>query len=205
MNVVCLDLEGVLVPEIWIEFAKKTGIGELKLTTRDIADYDVLMKKRIAVLKEHGLKLKDIQDVIAGMRPLEGAAEFAAAVRNETQLIILSDTFTQFAAPLMKQLNFPTIFCNELITDENGTVTDYRLRIKDGKRRSVEALRSVNFSVLAAGDSYNDLSMIQTADAGAFFRPPQSIAAENPDIPVFTGYNEFLAFIRDFLLRSEQK
>ena len=205
MNVVCLDLEGVLVPEIWIEFAKKTGIGELKLTTRDIADYDVLMKKRIAVLKEHGLKLKDIQDVIAGMRPLDGAAEFAAAVRNETQLIILSDTFTQFAAPLMKQLNFPTIFCNELIADPDGSVTGYRLRIKDGKRRSVEALRSVNFSVLAAGDSYNDLSMIRSADAGAFFRPPQSIAAENPDIPVFTGYKEFLAFIRDFLLRSEQK
>ena len=133
------------------------------------------------------------------MRPLEGAAEFAAAVRNETQLIILSDTFTQFAAPLMKQLNFPTIFCNELITDENGTVTDYRLRIKDGKRRSVQALQSVNFSVLAAGDSYNDLSMIQTADAGAFFRPPQSIAAENPNIPVFTEYKEFLTFIRNFL------
>lgn len=199
MNVVCLDLEGVLVPEIWIEFAKKTGIEELKLTTRDISDYDVLMKKRIAILKENGLKLKDIQNVIAGMRPLEGAAEFAAAVRNETQLIILSDTFTQFAAPLMKQLNFPTIFCNELITDENGTVIDYRLRIKDGKRRSVQALQSVNFSVLAAGDSYNDLSMIQTADAGAFFRPPQSIAAENPNIPVFTEYKEFLTFIRNFL------
>ena len=199
MNVVCLDLEGVLVPEIWIEFAKKTGIEELKLTTRDISDYDVLMKKRIAILKENGLKLKDIQNVIAGMRPLEGAAEFAAAVRNETQLIILSDTFTQFAAPLMKQLNFPTIFCNELITDENGTVTDYRLRIKDGKRRSVQALQSVNFSVLAAGDSYNDLSMIQTADAGAFFRPPQSIAAENTNIPVFTEYKEFLTFIRNFL------
>lgn len=199
MNVVCLDLEGVLVPEIWIEFAKKTGIEELKLTTRDISDYDVLMKKRIAILKENGLKLKDIQNVIAGMRPLEGAAEFAAAVRNETQLIILSDTFTQFAAPLMKQLNFPTIFCNELITDENGTVTDYRLRIKDGKRRSVQALQSVNFSVLAAGDSYNDLSMIQTADAGAFFRPPQSIAAENPNIPVFTEYKEFFTFIRNFL------
>ena len=199
MNVVCLDLEGVLVPEIWIEFAKKTGIEELKLTTRDISDYDVLMKKRIAILKENGLKLKDIQNVIAGMRPLEGAAEFAAAVRNETQLIILSDTFTQFAAPLMKQLNFPTIFCNELITDENGTVTEYRLRIKDGKRRSVQALQSVNFSVLAAGDSYNDLSMIQTADAGAFFRPPQSIAAENPNIPVFTEYKEFLTFIRNFL------
>lgn len=199
MNVVCLDLEGVLVPEIWIEFAKKTGIEELKLTTRDISDYDVLMKKRIAILKENGLKLKDIQNVIASMRPLEGAAEFAAAVRNETQLIILSDTFTQFAAPLMKQLNFPTIFCNELITDENGTVTDYRLRIKDGKRRSVQALQSVNFSVLAAGDSYNDLSMIQTADAGAFFRPPQSIAAENPRIPVFTEYKEFLTFIRNFL------
>lgn len=199
MNVVCLDLEGVLVPEIWIEFAKKTGIEELKLTTRDISDYDVLMKKRIAILKENGLKLKDIQNVIAGMRPLEGAAEFAATVRNETQLIILSDTFTQFAAPLMKQLNFPTIFCNELITDENGTVTDYRLRIKDGKRRSVQALQSVNFSVLAAGDSYNDLSMIQTADAGAFFRPPQSIAAENPNIPVFTEYKEFLTFIRNFL------
>lgn len=199
MNVVCLDLEGVLVPEIWIEFAKKTGIEELKLTTRDISDYDVLMKKRIAILKENGLKLKDIQNVIADMRPLEGAAEFAAAVRNETQLIILSDTFTQFAAPLMKQLNFPTIFCNELITDENGTVTGYRLRIKDGKRRSVQALQSVNFSVLAAGDSYNDLSMIQTADAGAFFRPPQSIAAENPNIPVFTEYKEFLTFIRNFL------
>ena len=205
MNVVCLDLEGVLVPEIWIEFAKKTGIEELKLTTRDLSEYDVLMKKRIAILKENGLKLKDIQNVIAGMRPLEGAAEFAAAVRNETQLIILSDTFTQFAAPLMKQLNFPTIFCNELIADPDGSVTGYRLRIKDGKRRSVEALRSVNFSVLAAGDSYNDLSMIRSADAGAFFRPPQSIAAENPDIPVFTGYKEFLAFIRDFLLRSEQK
>ena len=199
MTVVCLDLEGVLVPEIWIEFARKTGIEELKLTTRDVPDYDVLMKQRIAILKEHKLKLKDIQTVIAGMSPLEGAGEFVGAVKKEAQLIILSDTFTQFAAPLMAQLGYPTLFCNDLIVGADGMIEDYRLRIRDGKRKAVEALRSINLKVIAAGDSYNDLTMIRTADAGAFFRPPESITKENPDIPVFTDHSRFLEFIRDSL------
>ncbi len=196
MTVVCLDLEGVLVPEIWIEFARKTGIEKLKLTTRDVPDYDVLMKQRIAILKEHNLKLNDIQTVIAGMSPLEGAREFVEAVKKEAQLIILSDTFTQFAAPLMAQLGYPTLFCNDLIIGSDGMIEDYRLRIRDGKRKAVEALRSINLKVIAAGDSYNDLTMIRTADVGAFFRPPESITAENPDIPVFTEHSRFLEFIR---------
>lgn len=195
MTVVCLDLEGVLVPEIWIEFAQKTGIEELKLTTRDIPDYNVLMKRRIEILKEHNLKLKDIQEVISQMKPLEGAKEFVEELRKKTQLIILSDTFTQFAAPLMAQLNYPTLFCNDLIVDKNGMISDFRLRINDGKRCAVEALMSINLSVIAAGDSYNDLSMIKTAHIGAFFRPPASIVKENPTVPVFNRHDEFLAFI----------
>lgn len=196
MTVVCLDLEGVLVPEIWIEFARKTGIETLKLTTRDVPDYDVLMKQRIAILKEHNLKLNDIQAVIAGMSPLEGAREFVEAVKKEAQLIILSDTFTQFAAPLMAQLGYPTLFCNDLIVGADGMIEDYRLRIRDGKRKAVEALRAINLKVIAAGDSYNDLTMIRTADVGAFFRPPESITKENPDIPVFTEHHQFFQFLK---------
>lgn len=201
MTVVCLDLEGVLVPEIWIEFAQKTGIEELKLTTRDVPDYDLLMKRRLSILKEHRLKLNDIQAVIAEMQPLEGACEFVNAVKKESQLLILSDTFTQFAAPLMAQLDYPTLFCNDLLIGDNGAIEGYRLRIRDGKRKAVEALHSINLKIIAAGDSYNDLSMIQTADIGTFFRPPESIVKENPQIPVFTDHSAFLQFIKESLVK----
>lgn len=195
MYVVCLDLEGVLVPEIWINVSKTTGIEELKLTTRDISDYDVLMKKRIGILKEHNLKLKDIQDVIGTMDPLEGALEFLDALRAKTQTIILSDTFTQFAQPLMKKLAWPTLFCNTLIVDDDNNVIDYQLRQKDGKKHAVEALQSIGFSVIAAGDSYNDVTMLQTGDKGIFFRPPETITAEFPQFPVTSTYTELMGEI----------
>ncbi len=199
MNIVCLDLEGVLVPEIWINVALKTGIEELKLTTRDISDYDVLMNKRLGILDEHNLKLKDIQDVIATMDPLPGAWEFSQAVRSQTQLIILSDTFSQFASPLMKKLEWPTLFCNTLCVDDDDRITGYKLRQKDGKRKAIEALRSAGFRTIAAGDSYNDLTMIQTADKGLFFRSPSSIQKENPEIRAVEEYKELLAAIEDFI------
>ena len=196
---VCLDLEGVLVPEIWIAVAEATGIPELKRTTRDEPDYDKLMSGRLAILGEHGLKLADIQGVIATLEPLEGAVEFAAAVRERAQLAILSDTFAQFADPLMKKLGRPTLFCNDLETAPDGKITGYTLRQKDGKRRAVEAFRSMNVKVFAAGDSYNDLSMIKAADAGVLFRAPKNVKSENPHIPCCEEYPELLAAIDEFV------
>jgi phosphoserine/homoserine phosphotransferase len=186
----CLDLEGVLVPEIWIGVAKKTGISELSLTTRDVPDYDVLMKRRLGILDQHRLRLQDIQAVIASMAPLEGAGEFLEWLRERCQVIILSDTFYEFAMPLMKQLAYPTIFCNRLGVDEAGRITTYHLRLPDQKRQSVAALKSLRFTVIAAGDSYNDTTMLAEADAGIFFRPPGAIAKEFPQFPVTQTYEE---------------
>lgn len=199
MHVVCLDLEGVLVPEIWIEFSKATQIPELMITTRDEPDYDKLMKFRIGILERHGLKLKDIQRVIGGMDPLPGAQAFMDAARARTQVIILSDTFTQFAMPLMAKLGFPTLFCNELAIDGDGAVTGYSLRQSDGKRKAVAALKSINMKVMAAGDSYNDLGMIQTADTGALFRAPDGIKAQHPALPAYETYDELLGHIDRFI------
>lgn len=190
LNVITLDLEGVLVPEIWIEFSKITKIDELKLTTRDIPDYDVLMKKRIGILKEHGLKLKDIQEVIRKMDPMEGAKAFLDGLRAKTQVVILSDTFTQFAGPLMEKLGMPTIFCNTLEVGADGSITGYKLRQKDGKKIAVQGFHSMGFQVFAAGDSYNDTGMLLEADKGFFFCPPASIVKEFPQIPVTTNYSE---------------
>lgn len=199
MHLVCLDLEGVLIPEIWISVARKTGIEELKLTTRDISDYDVLMKKRITIMDQNKLKLKDIQDVIASMEPLDGAKEFLNTLWEMTQVILLSDTFSQFASPLMKKLGWPTLFCNQLVIDESGRIADYKLRQKDGKKHAVKAFHSIGFKVFAAGDSYNDLSMIKEADSGAFFCPPESIVKENMAIPVANNYNELLSIIKKLM------
>ena len=199
MNLICLDLEGVLVPEIWISFSDATGISELRLTTRDVSDYDVLMKKRLSILKEHGLKLPDIQSVIGAMEPLDGAREFLDELRREVQVIILSDTFTQFAGPLMKKLQNPTLFCNTLVVDEAGSVIDYSLRIDDGKRRSVEAFNSIGFDVVASGDSYNDLSMLKTASKGVLFRPPDSIRDEYPQFPAAYDHEELFALLSEAL------
>ena len=195
MNIVCLDLEGVLVPEIWISFSEATGIKELRLTTRDVPDYDVLMKRRIGILDQHGLKLRDIQKVIETMAPLEGGKEFLDTLRETTQVVILSDTFDQFAKPLMKKLGWPALFCNTLITDESGKVTDYRLRQKDGKRKAAEGLKNLGFRVIAAGDSYNDVTMLKAADKGYFFRPPENILKEFPNIPVAQTHKELLDLI----------
>lgn len=199
MHVVCLDLEGVLVPEIWIEFSNVTGISELKITTRDEPDYDKLMKYRIEILKKNNLKLKDIQKVISGMMPLAGAVEFIQTLRSQTQVVILSDTFTQFAQPLMEKLGFPTLFCNSLMIDTDGSVSGFSLRQTEGKRKAVEAFKSINLKVLAAGDSYNDLGMIKSAHMGAFFSAPESIKQQNPGIPAFETYAELLGFINGFL------
>ena len=199
MNIICLDLEGVLVPEIWIAFSKETGIKELSLTTRDISDYDVLMNKRIGILEEHGLKLKDIQNVIGRMSPLEGAQEFLDTIREKTQVIILSDTFTEFAKPLMKKLKWPVLFCNNLEISAEGSVTGYKLRQKNGKYKAVKALKSIGYGIIAAGDSYNDVTMLKEADHGIFFRPPEGIIREFPDIPVTETYKELLAEINRVL------
>ncbi len=201
MHLVCLDLEGVLVPEIWIAFSEATGIPELKITTRDEPDYDKLMKFRIGVLKEHKLGLADIQRVIGGMNVLPGAYEFSQSIRAKTQMIILSDTFTQFAQPLMAKLGYPSLFCNTLKVDNDGTIVGYELRQKDGKRKSVEALRSLNFRVFAAGDSFNDLSMIRAADSGCLFRAPASIKAQCPDLPAVDDYEGLSARIDEFIGR----
>ena len=188
--IACLDLEGVLVPEIWINVAKKTGISELRLTTRDIADYDLLMKRRLGILDQHGLRLPDIQAVIAMMEPLEGATEFLAWLRERCQVIILSDTFYEFAQPLMQRLAYPTLFCNRLEVDQGGRIVNYHLRQPDQKRQSVTALKSLRFLVVAAGDSYNDTSMLAEADTGIFFRPPDNVAKEFPQFPVTQTYEE---------------
>ncbi|MDC7245500.1 MAG: bifunctional phosphoserine phosphatase/homoserine phosphotransferase ThrH [Sphaerochaetaceae bacterium] len=199
MKVVCLDLEGVLVPEIWISVAQKTKIAELRRTTRDESNYDVLMNQRLAILKEHGLTLSDIQEVIRTLDPLDGALSFLQTLREKTQVIILSDTFSEFAHPLMEKLMFPTIFCNSLVIDENDMIVDYKLRQQDGKRKAVQALQQIGFTVFAAGDSYNDLTMIKNADSGALFRAPESILEEEPNLPLATTYEEFLSIIDTFL------
>ena len=193
MQVVCLDLEGVLVPEIWIAFAERTGIPEFRRTTRDEPDYDKLMRWRLALLRQHGLKLADIQAVIAGMAPLPGARDFLDALRSRYQLIILSDTFYEFADPLMQQLGRPTLFCHRLLADAEGFVAEYRLRQSDQKRQAVEALKGLNFKVIAAGDSYNDTAMLGAADAGFFIHPPESIAAQFPQFAVTRSFPELTA------------
>jgi len=197
MHIICSDLEGVFVPEIWINVAKHTGIESLKLTTRDISDYDVLMKKRLAILKEHKLTLHDIQAVIQKIDPLEGAAAFLDWLRSEHQLIIVSDTFVEFAGPLMEKLGRPTLFCNSLVVAPDGSVTDYRLRQKDGKRKTVEALHSLNYQVVAFGDSYNDISMLKSADASFLFRPPANVVKEFPEIRSTDDYNQLKEWIID--------
>ena len=186
-----LDLEGVLIPEIWIAFAKKTGIEKLRLTTRDIPNYDELMQGRLKILNEHNLKLSDIQNVIKTLSPLEGAIEFLTWLKSEFQVIILSDTFYQFVGPLMEKLDHPTLFCNELIIADEGVVKGYRLRQNDGKTEAVSALKSLNFQVIAAGDSYNDIGMLNEADAGILFCPPENVVVEFPQFPVTKNYEEF--------------
>jgi len=196
-TIACLDLEGVLVPEIWINVAERTGIAALRRTTRDEPDYDKLMRGRIAILDEHKLGLPDIQAVIATMDPLDGALDFIEWLRSRTQVIILSDTFAEFAQPLMRKLGWPTLFCNSLEVEPSGRIAGYRLRIEDGKRRAVEALRSIAFRIVAAGDSYNDTTMLKTADAGILFRPPANVIADFPQFPVTTTYDELrAAFVR---------
>ena len=196
MNVVCLDMEGVLVPEIWIAFAEATGIPELKRTTRDEPDYDKLMKYRIEILKEHGLGLKEIQDVIATIDPMEGAKEFLDELRSITQVIILSDTFEQFATPLMKKLDWPTIFCNTLEVAEDGTIAGHKMRCPQSKLTTVKALQSMGFETIASGDSHNDMGMIKASKAGFLFKSTEAIKADNPDIPAFEEYDELLAAIK---------
>ncbi len=199
MEIVCLDLEGVLVPEIWIAFAEKTGIEALKRTTREEPDYHKLMNYRMDILREKGLSLKDIQDVIATIKPLEGAREFLEELRSMTQVVILSDTFSEFAKPLMKQLGWPTILCNSLVVDEDDMLIGISMRQEDGKRKAIEGFRSMGFRTFAAGDSYNDLSMIRKADKGCLFRAPKNILEEEPDLALCTTYEEFLKEIKAFV------
>lgn len=196
MYITCLDLEGVLVPEIWIAFAEATGIEELKKTTRDEPDYDKLMKYRINILKEHGLGLKEIQDVIATIDPIPGAKEFLDELRSFCQVIIISDTFTQFASPLMKKLGWPTIFCNSLVISESGEVTDFKMRVENSKFTTVKALQSIGYDTIASGDSYNDLGMIKASKAGFLFKSTDKIKADNPDLPAFETYDELLNAIK---------
>ena len=188
--VVCLDLEGVLVPEIWINVAATTGIDDLNITTREMPDYDKLMKLRLAILDRHGLKIRDIQEVIAKMGPLEGATDFLGWLRERWQVIILSDTFYQFAQPLMRQLGFPTLFCNQLEINADGRIVNYHMRMRDPKKHAVAALKTLNFFTMAAGDSYNDTTMLTEADAGFFFRPPAHLPTEFPTFPVTQTYGE---------------
>ncbi|MCI7265010.1 MAG: bifunctional phosphoserine phosphatase/homoserine phosphotransferase ThrH [Eubacterium coprostanoligenes] len=199
MNIVCLDMEGVLVPEIWIAFAEETGIPELKLTTRDEPDYDKLMNYRIKILKEHGLGLKEIQDVIAKIDLMPGAKEFLDELRSITQVIILSDTFEQFATPLMKKLDWPTIFCNTLEVAENGEITGFKMRCPQSKLTTVKALQSIGYDTIASGDSFNDLGMIQASKAGFLFKSTDAIKNDYPDIPAYEEYSELLDAIKKAL------
>ena len=199
MHIVCSDLEGVFVPEIWINVAEKTGIEELRLTTRDISDYDVLMKKRLSILDAHNLKLKDITDVIATMEPLAGAGAFLDWLRSVTQVIVVSDTYVEFAGPLMKKLGWPTLLCNHLSVDAQGRIAGYHLRQADGKRHAVMALKSLNYRIIAMGDSYNDVTMLKEADAGILFRPPQNVIDEFPEFPVTHDYDAIRARIETIL------
>lgn len=199
MNIVCLDLEGVLVPEIWIAFAKESGIPELTRTTRDEPDYDKLMNWRLGILKEHGLGLKEIQDTIAKIDPIPGAKEFLDELRSMTQVIIISDTFTQFAGPLMKKLGYPTIFCNTLEVAEDGEITGFKMRIENSKLTTVKALQSIGYETIASGDSHNDLGMIHASKAGFLFKSTDQIKKDNPDLPAFETYDELLAAIKKAL------
>jgi phosphoserine/homoserine phosphotransferase len=199
MNIVCLDMEGVLTPEIWIAFADATCIPELKRTTRDEPDYDKLMKYRINILDEHNLGLKEIQDVISTLEPLEGAKEFLDALREETQVVVLSDTFEQFAKPLIKKLGMPSLFCNSLIVSPEGKITGHKMRCANSKLTTVKALQSCGFETIASGDSFNDLAMIQASKAGFLFRSPESIRKEFPEIPAFEEFDELLAAIKSEL------
>jgi len=200
MYIACLDLEGVLVPEIWIAFSKASGIPELKRTTRDEPDYDKLMRWRLGILREHGLGLKEIQDTIATIDPMPGAKEFLDELKTFAQVIIISDTFTQFASPLMKKLGWPTIFCNSLEVAEDGMITDFRMRIKDSKLSTVKALQSIGFDTVACGDSYNDLAMIRAGKAGFLFRSTDQIKADNPDLPAFESFDDLLAGMRNAMV-----
>ena len=200
MYIVCLDLEGVLVPEIWIAFTQASGIPELKRTTRDEPDYEKLMDWRLGILKEHGLGLKEIQDTIATIEPVPGAKEFLDELRSFTQVIIISDTFTQFASPLMKKLGWPTIFCNSLEVAENGTITGFKMRIENSKFTTVKALQSIGYETIASGDSYNDLGMIRASKVGFLFKSTDKIKADNPDLAAFETYDELLAAIRKEIL-----
>ena len=199
MNIVCLDMEGVLVPEIWIAFAEASGIPELKRTTRDEPDYDKLMKYRLGILKEHRLGLREIQEVIAGIDPLPGAKEFLDELRSITQVLILSDTFEQFANPLLKKLGWPTLFCNTLTVEDDGSVSGYSMRVEQSKLATVKALQSIGFETIAAGDSFNDMAMIRASKAGFLFRSTEQIKKDNPDLPAFEEYDEFLEGIKKAL------
>ncbi len=199
MNIVCSDLEGVFVPEIWINVAEKTGIEELRLTTRDISDYDVLMKRRLAILDENNLKIDDIKSVITTMNPLDGAVEFLNWLRSRTQVIVVSDTFDQFARPLMEKLGWPTLFCHTLSIAPDGFITDYVLRQKDAKREAVISLKSLNYNTIALGDSYNDITMLKEADNGILFNPPDNVKNEYPEFPVTFSYEELKSIIQKLL------
>ena len=199
MNIVCLDLEGVLVPEIWVAFAEETGIPELKKTTRDEPDYDKLMKRRLGILKEHGLGLKEIQETIAKIDPMPGAKEFLDELRSMTQVIIISDTFTQFASPLMKKLGWPTIFCNSLEVAPDGEITGFKMRCEKSKYTTVKALQSIGYDTIASGDSHNDLGMIEASKAGFLFKSTDQIKADHPELPAYETYDELLAAIKKVL------
>lgn len=199
MKMIVADLEGVFLPEIWINVALKTGIEELKLTTRDISDYNVLMTKRLGILKENNLTIGDIQDVIATLEPLEGAAETLHWIRERSQIMILSDTFEEFARPLMKKLDYPALLCHNLTIDDAGNITNYNLRIEDPKTKAVEALQSLNYEVIAFGDSYNDIGMIQAADHGFFFCPPESVTTDFPDVGITRNYDELKTHLSSLL------
>lgn len=199
MHIVCTDLEGVLIPEVWIAVAEKTGIPELRLTTRDVADYDQLMRQRLRILKENRLTLQDIQHVISTMEPLDGALDFLDRLRETTQVIIVSDTYIEFAKPFMKKLGWPTLFCHDLTTDASGTLIGYNLRQKDAKKHTVQALKSLNYEVIAMGDSYNDTAMLVEADHGILFRPPASVVDAFPQFPVCTEYKTLFQMISSFL------
>ena len=196
MNIVCLDMVGVLVPEIWIAFSEESGIPELKKTTRDEPDYDKLMRYRLDILKQHGLGLKEVQETIAKIEPMDGAKEFLDELRSLTQVIILSDTFTQFAGPLMKKLGMPTIFCNTLEVAEDGEITGFRMRVENSKLTTVKALQSIGFETIASGDSYNDLGMIKASKAGFLFKSTDKIKADYPELPAYETYDELLAAIK---------
>ncbi|MCG6909944.1 MAG: bifunctional phosphoserine phosphatase/homoserine phosphotransferase ThrH [Deltaproteobacteria bacterium] len=199
MEIICCDMEGIFTPEIWIKVAEKTGIEDLRLTTRDISDYDVLMQKRLGILKANGLKLKDITDVIQTMEPLPGAFEFLEWMRSRTQVIVVSDTYVEFAKPLMKKLGWPTLFCNSLTVDREGAVVDYNLRQKDGKRQTVLSLKQLEYEIIAVGDSYNDITMLKEAEQGILFNPPDSVRDEYPELPATYSYDELQAVMEEML------